>query len=179
MKAVGGEDPPKRHLMEGVVQVENTTTKFSSIAQAAHLIYEAGCLPVKPMHESLIRTSTSEGPRLGGSDCSCCTTVHWSLSISKGSFRQVKEELQETTPKRKRTSRIDASKSGSSQATKSRRRPMLAPATTSAHLNSCGPGVRLCDLDPDLEWGRDLGRPRPVVVEEEECPAYLHHCCWL
>ncbi|KAL3171004.1 hypothetical protein MRX96_013897 [Rhipicephalus microplus] len=41
---------------------------------------------------------------------------------AKGSFRQVKEELQETTPKRKRTSRIDASKSGSSQATKSRRR---------------------------------------------------------
>ncbi|XP_075737744.1 uncharacterized protein LOC119162298 isoform X2 [Rhipicephalus microplus] len=41
---------------------------------------------------------------------------------AKGSFRQVKEDLQETTPKRKRTSRIDASKSGSSQTTKSRRR---------------------------------------------------------
>ncbi|KAL1421340.1 hypothetical protein MTO96_023179 [Rhipicephalus appendiculatus] len=44
-------------------------------------------------------------------------------TLAKGSFRQhVKEEPQETAPKRKRTSRLDTPKSNSSQVTKSRRR---------------------------------------------------------
>lgn len=43
-------------------------------------------------------------------------------TLAKGSFRQVKEEPQETAPKRKRTSRLDTPKSNSPQVTKSRRR---------------------------------------------------------
>ncbi|KAL1483486.1 hypothetical protein MTO96_033153 [Rhipicephalus appendiculatus] len=36
VKAVRGEDIPRRHLMEGVVEIEDTATQFFPMAQAAH-----------------------------------------------------------------------------------------------------------------------------------------------